>query len=91
MSGAAFGNRGQYSGMLCLYMSYENNKTSWVIVSLFCELVSQLRWLVTQLHVGEATSQFIKKNEWPPQRPDCNAMDYAIWDFQKKLREKLTE
>ena len=28
----------------------------------------------------------IKKNEWPPESPDCNPMDYAIWD---SLKEKV--
>ena len=36
----------------------------------------------------------IKKNEWPPESPDCNPMDYAIWDSLKEkvyqgVRDKL--
>ena len=34
----------------------------------------------TQQVSGVSTSIFIKKHEWPPQSPDCNPMDYAIWD-----------
>ena len=39
---------------------------------------------------------FIKKDEWPRQSPDCNPMDYAIWDSLKDkvyqgLRDKLTK
>ena len=32
----------------------------------------------------EAMPQFIKTDEWPPQSPHCNPMDYAIWDSLKK-------
>ena len=32
-------------------------------------------------HLKECMPVFNKKHEWPPQNPDCNPMDYAIWDF----------
>jgi len=35
---------------------------------------------LTQNHLEQNTPNFIKKNEWPPQSPDCNPMDYSIWD-----------
>ena len=41
---------------------------------------------VTQAHLEEATPEFIKKDEWPPLSPDCNPMDYVIWD---SLKEKV--
>ena len=34
----------------------------------------------TQEYLDGATPDFIRKDEWPPQRPDCNQMDYAVWD-----------
>ena len=51
---------------------------------------------VTQAHLEEATPEFIKKDEWPPQSPDCNPMDYGIWDslnekVYRGMRDKLTE
>jgi hypothetical protein len=33
---------------------------------------------VTQEHLDEEVPQFIKKDEWPPQSPDCNPMDYHV-------------
>lgn len=41
---------------------------------------------VTQSYLEENTPNFIKKDEWPPQSPDCNPMDYSIWD---SLSEKV--
>lgn len=51
---------------------------------------------VTQAYLEDATPEFIKKDEWPPQSPDCNPMDYAIWDSLKEKvyegrRDKFTE
>ena len=44
---------------------------------------------------SEATPEFIKKDEWPPQSPDCNPMDYNIWDSLKekvyRVQDKLTK
>ena len=37
----------------------------------------------TQGHLEEARPEFIKKDEWPPQSPGCNPMDYTIWDSLK--------
>ena len=34
----------------------------------------------TQEYLDGATPDFIRKDEWPPQSPDCNPMDYAVWD-----------
>jgi hypothetical protein len=33
---------------------------------------------VTQEHLDEEVPEFIKKDEWPPQSPDCNPMDYHV-------------
>ena len=33
---------------------------------------------VIQAHLEEATPEFIKKDEWPQQSPDCNPLDYAM-------------
>ena len=41
---------------------------------------------VTQAYLEEATPEFIMKNEWPPQSPDRNPMDYEIWN---SLKEKV--
>ena len=40
----------------------------------------------TQTHLEQAVPHFIKKDEWPPQSPDLNPMDYTIWD---SLSEKV--
>ena len=40
----------------------------------------------TQNYLEDATPSFIRKDEWPPQSPDLNPMDYAIWD---SLKEKV--
>ena len=34
----------------------------------------------TQEYLDGAMPDFIRKDEWPPQSPDCNPMDYAVWD-----------
>ena len=34
----------------------------------------------TQEYIDGATPDFIRKDEWPPQSPDCKPMDYAVWD-----------
>ena len=34
----------------------------------------------TQEYLDGATPDFIRKDEWPPQSPDCNPMDYVVWD-----------
>ena len=43
-----------------------------------------------------ATPDFIRKDEWPPQSPDCNPMDYAVWDSLSQMvyagkQHKFTE
>lgn len=40
----------------------------------------------SQNYLAASTPEFIQKDEWPPQSPDCNPMDYAIWDC---LKEKV--
>ena len=40
----------------------------------------------TQSFLTNNVPNFIAKNEWPPQSPDCNPMDYAIWE---SLKEKV--
>ena len=40
----------------------------------------------SQQFLKNATPEFIKKDEWPPQSPDVNPMDYSIWD---SLTEKV--
>ena len=42
----------------------------------------------TQQHLEEEAPAFIKKDEWPPQSPDCNPMDYCVWN---SLSEKVYE
>jgi hypothetical protein len=41
---------------------------------------------VTQEHLREETPEFIEKDEWPPQSPDLNPMNYNMWD---SLSEKV--
>jgi hypothetical protein len=41
---------------------------------------------VIQKHLREETPEFIIKDEWPPQSPDLNPMDYTTWD---SLSEKV--
>ena len=38
----------------------------------------------TQEYLDGATPDSIRKDEWPPQSPDCNPMDYAVWDSLSK-------
>ena len=40
----------------------------------------------TQSHLEQVVPHFIKKDQWPPQSPDLNLMDYTIWD---PLSEKV--
>jgi hypothetical protein len=44
---------------------------------------------VTQEHLDEEVPEFIKKDEWPPQSPDCNPMDYHV-HVGLALRESLS-
>ena len=50
----------------------------------------------TQEYLDGAMPDFIRKDEWPLQSPDCNQMDYAVWDslsqkvFARK-QDKYTE
>ena len=47
---------------------------------------------VTQAYLDQNTPEYIKKDEWPPQSPDCNPMDYAIWDaLSEKVYSGRTE
>ena len=50
----------------------------------------------TQEYLDGAKPDFIRKDEWPPQSPNCNPMDYAVWDsLSLKVyagkQEKFTE
>lgn len=50
----------------------------------------------TQRFLGQETPNFIDKLGWPPQSPDCNPMDYSIWNLLKQRvycerRDKFTE
>ena len=40
----------------------------------------------TQSYLKGSTLSFIKKDEWHPQSPDCNPMDYSVGD---QLSEKI--
>ena len=42
------------------------------------------------LYLDGATPDFIRKDEWPPQSPDCNPMDYSVWDSLSQ-KDKFTE
>jgi hypothetical protein len=44
---------------------------------------------VIQEHIDEEVPEFIKKDEWPPQSPDCNPMDYHV-HVGLTLREGLS-
>ena len=43
---------------------------------------------ITQEHLDAITPEFIGKDDWPPQSPDLNPMDYHVWD---SLSEKVYE
>ena len=50
----------------------------------------------TQEYLDGAMPDFIRKDEWPPQSPDCSPMDYAVWDsLSQKVyagkQDKFTE
>jgi hypothetical protein len=62
---------------------------------------------VTQEHLDEEVPEFIKKDEWPPQSPDCNHIwiIMCMWDSlsekvyrgstdkftKKELKQRITE
>ena len=43
---------------------------------------------ITQEHLDANMPEFIGKDDWPPQSPDLNQMDYHAWD---SLSEKVYE
>ena len=43
---------------------------------------------ITQEHLDANTPEFNGKDDWPPQSPDLNLMDYHVWD---SLSEKVYE
>ena len=43
---------------------------------------------ITQEHLNANTPAFIGKDDWPPQSPELNPMDYHVWD---SLSEKVYE
>ena len=43
---------------------------------------------ITQEHPDANTPEFIGKDDWLPQSPDINPMDYHVWD---SLLEKVSE
>ena len=46
----------------------------------------------TQAYLDQSVEEFIKKDEWPPQSPDLNPMDYSIWNsLSEKVYEGRTE
>ena len=45
----------------------------------------------TQEYLDGGTPDFIRKYEWPPQRPDCNPIDYAVWDSYAGKQDTFTE
>ena len=50
---------------------------------------------ITQEHLDAKTPEFIGKDNWPPQSPDLNPMDYHVWDSLSEVYEgrsmKFTE
>ena len=48
---------------------------------------------VTQAYLEETLGRrFIKKDEWPPNSPDCNPLDFFFWDAVKnKVYEGQSE
>ena len=51
---------------------------------------------VNQVHLEKATPEFIMKDEWLLQYPECNPMDFAMWNFLKekiyrRVQDNLTE
>ena len=43
---------------------------------------------IIQEHLDAHTPEFIGNDEWPPQSPDLNQIDYHVWD---SLSEKVYE
>ena len=43
---------------------------------------------ITQEHLDANTPEFIGKDDWPPEPPDLNPMDYHVWN---SLSEKVYE
>ena len=39
-----------------------------------------------QSYLKDSNPSFVKKDEWHPQSPDCNPMNYNVWD---SLSEKF--
>ena len=51
---------------------------------------------MSQAFLEENTPGFIRKDDWPPQSPDLNPMDYSVWNslsekVYKGKVEKFTE
>ena len=45
---------------------------------------------VPQSSICQATREFISPNQWPPNRPDLNPVDYKIWGcVQERVYQKL--
>ena len=34
---------------------------------------------LTQEWIEQHSPEFVKKNEWPPNKPDLNPLDYHVW------------
>jgi hypothetical protein len=49
---------------------------------------------VSQEHLDEEVPEFIKKNEWPPQSPDCNPVHVGLTlreGLSGPLKQRITE
>ena len=42
---------------------------------------------ITQEHLNANMPEFIGKDDWPPQSPDLNPMDYQVWNLSGKVYE----
>lgn len=38
------------------------------------------RAMRTQHFLAENVPDFVRANEWPPNSPDCNPLDYSVWN-----------
>jgi len=43
------------------------------------KLLTQQSWLKTRLPFATNCSDFIGKDEWPPNSPDLNLLNYHVW------------
>src|ERR1044072_2829660 len=45
---------------------------------------------LAQERIGQHSPEFVKKDEWPPNSPDLNPLDYHVWGAMLELQTRLS-